>query len=159
MSISRPGVFYGQCSELCGVGHGFMPIVVEAVSFEKWLSLVRPEMPALVDESTDGTELVCEGDDVCVLPRGIKGELDLKEFLIENSDFPFKAKIDLREFFIDNPELAAQAGPLELNVVREYLKLHPELLRDPEYMRLHEQFYRDHSDFILLAAEAEVKDC
>jgi len=27
----RSGVFYGQCSEICGVWHGFMPIVVEAV--------------------------------------------------------------------------------------------------------------------------------
>merc|ERR1712190_702934 len=30
--IHREGVFYGQCSELCGTLHGFMPIVVEAVS-------------------------------------------------------------------------------------------------------------------------------
>merc|ERR1712160_141367 len=32
--IQREGVFYGQCSELCGTLHGFMPIVVEAVSPE-----------------------------------------------------------------------------------------------------------------------------
>jgi len=37
-SINRPGVFYGQCSELCGVLHGFMPIVIEAVDNEKFLS-------------------------------------------------------------------------------------------------------------------------
>ena len=37
-SIDRPGVFYGQCSELCGVLHGFMPIVIEAVDNEKFLS-------------------------------------------------------------------------------------------------------------------------
>jgi len=35
--IQRPGVFYGQCSEICGVYHGFMPIAVEAVSLEKYL--------------------------------------------------------------------------------------------------------------------------
>lgn len=38
---SRPGVFYGQCSEICGANHSFIPIVVEAVlleSFENWLS-------------------------------------------------------------------------------------------------------------------------
>lgn len=29
--INRPGVFYGQCSEICGVNHGFMPIVVCAL--------------------------------------------------------------------------------------------------------------------------------
>ena len=40
VEIKRPGVFYGQCSELCGPFHGFMPIVVQAVSlekFEEWL--------------------------------------------------------------------------------------------------------------------------
>nr|YP_009479494.1 cytochrome c oxidase subunit II [Pagellus acarne]AVV92442.1 cytochrome c oxidase subunit II [Pagellus acarne] len=40
---SRPGVFYGQCSEICGANHSFMPIVVEAVPleyFEKWSSLM-----------------------------------------------------------------------------------------------------------------------
>jgi len=35
--IQRPGVFYGQCSEICGVYHGFMPICIEAVSIEKYL--------------------------------------------------------------------------------------------------------------------------
>jgi heme/copper-type cytochrome/quinol oxidase subunit 2 len=40
VEIKRPGVFYGQCSELCGPFHGFMPIVIQAVSlerFEEWL--------------------------------------------------------------------------------------------------------------------------
>lgn len=36
--IQREGVYYGQCSELCGVLHSSMPIVVEAVSIEKFLS-------------------------------------------------------------------------------------------------------------------------
>nr|ABX45143.1 cytochrome oxidase subunit 1/2 [Heterostelium pallidum] len=35
--VKRPGVFYGQCSELCGVDHGFMPIKVKAVSVSKYL--------------------------------------------------------------------------------------------------------------------------
>jgi cytochrome c oxidase subunit 2 len=34
--ITRPGVFFGQCSELCGVNHGFMPIVIEAVSIDEY---------------------------------------------------------------------------------------------------------------------------
>nr|WNH21182.1 cytochrome c oxidase subunit II [Calotomus carolinus] len=40
---SRAGVFYGQCSEICGANHSFMPIVVEAVPlqyFEEWSSLM-----------------------------------------------------------------------------------------------------------------------
>ena len=38
--IQRMGVYYGQCSEICGINHAFMPIVVEAVSeyeFMEWL--------------------------------------------------------------------------------------------------------------------------
>nr|QXF29930.1 cytochrome c oxidase subunit II [Chloeia pocicola] len=37
----KPGVFYGQCSEICGANHSFMPIVVEVVdfpSFTNWVS-------------------------------------------------------------------------------------------------------------------------
>lgn len=40
--IKREGFFYGQCSELCGVNHGFMPISVQAVdynTFVKWIRL------------------------------------------------------------------------------------------------------------------------
>jgi cytochrome c oxidase subunit 2 len=36
--VQREGVYYGQCSELCGVYHGFMPICIEAVSLEKYLT-------------------------------------------------------------------------------------------------------------------------
>nr|WQF69410.1 cytochrome c oxidase subunit 2 [Bostrychia moritziana] len=39
--IKREGLYYGQCSEICGVNHGFMPIVVEAVrlpNYVAWLS-------------------------------------------------------------------------------------------------------------------------
>nr|AAS67194.1 cytochrome oxidase subunit II [Pipra pipra] len=40
---TRPGIFYGQCSEICGANHSFMPIVVESVpltDFENWSSLL-----------------------------------------------------------------------------------------------------------------------
>nr|YP_010125566.1 cytochrome c oxidase subunit II [Friesea propria]ABV02143.1 cytochrome c oxidase subunit II [Friesea propria] len=38
--VNRPGLYYGQCSEICGANHSFMPIVVESVSslsFLKWM--------------------------------------------------------------------------------------------------------------------------
>lgn len=35
--IKRVGIFYGQCSEICGVNHGFMPIAVKAVTFEEYV--------------------------------------------------------------------------------------------------------------------------
>lgn len=45
----REGVYYGQCSELCGVDHGFMPIAVEVVSkerFAEWVASKGGHMPA-----------------------------------------------------------------------------------------------------------------
>lgn len=36
--LKREGVYYGQCSEICGVNHGFMPIVVKGVSMNKFSS-------------------------------------------------------------------------------------------------------------------------
>nr|YP_010146916.1 cytochrome c oxidase subunit II [Amorphoscelis hainana]QQP01145.1 cytochrome c oxidase subunit II [Amorphoscelis hainana] len=41
--FNRPGVFYGQCSEICGANHSFMPIVMESTSttdFLKWISQI-----------------------------------------------------------------------------------------------------------------------
>nr|QOV03337.1 cytochrome c oxidase subunit II [Nebrioporus depressus]QRV62579.1 cytochrome c oxidase subunit 2 [Nebrioporus elegans] len=38
--MNRPGLFYGQCSEICGANHSFMPIVIESVPtkmFIKWI--------------------------------------------------------------------------------------------------------------------------
>ena len=35
---NREGVFYGQCSEICGILHSSMPIVIESVSLEKFLT-------------------------------------------------------------------------------------------------------------------------
>jgi cytochrome c oxidase subunit 2 len=37
--IKRTGVFYGQCSELCGFGHSFMPIVVESVTLDEFINV------------------------------------------------------------------------------------------------------------------------
>jgi len=44
--VDEPGVYYGQCSELCGQGHAFMPIAVEAMTeanYEAWLGEAREE--------------------------------------------------------------------------------------------------------------------
>jgi len=42
--VDEPGTYRGQCAELCGKGHGFMPIVVQAVSqedFTKWVAMEK----------------------------------------------------------------------------------------------------------------------
>jgi cytochrome c oxidase subunit 2 len=46
--IKREGVYFGQCSEICGVNHGFMPIVVEAVSMENFLTWKKCRLTAPV---------------------------------------------------------------------------------------------------------------
>uniref|UniRef100_A0AAU6PX71 Cytochrome c oxidase subunit 2 n=1 Tax=Macrophiothrix sp. TaxID=3135532 RepID=A0AAU6PX71_9ECHI len=46
VEISRPGVYYGQCSEICGANHSFMPIVIEAVPqqlFYAWCESITEE--------------------------------------------------------------------------------------------------------------------
>jgi cytochrome c oxidase subunit 2 len=41
VKVKEKGVYYGQCSELCGVNHGFMPIAIEVVSKEDFLNWVE----------------------------------------------------------------------------------------------------------------------
>lgn len=61
--IDREGTYYGQCSELCGTNHGFMPIEVQAVSreeFNDWVlqqtaSLDLEEPPVLLPIDGEGT--------------------------------------------------------------------------------------------------------
>ena len=42
--INRPGLFYGQCSEICGANHRFIPIVVERVNSESFLNWVSRDL-------------------------------------------------------------------------------------------------------------------
>lgn len=41
--LERPGLFWGQCSELCGPYHGFMPIIIETVSLDKFIQYMLEE--------------------------------------------------------------------------------------------------------------------
>ena len=63
--ISVPGVYRGQCAELCGKDHGFMPIVVRAVpraEFDAWLAERKAE--------TTPAEAATAGDPVAPPPEG-----------------------------------------------------------------------------------------
>ena len=47
INSSRPGVFYGQCSEICGANHSFMPIILEIIPiprFLEWTSIINNKM-------------------------------------------------------------------------------------------------------------------
>ena len=53
-TIEKPGVYFGQCSELCGDKHAYMPIVVEAVSperFAEWVKFKGGKMPGSEPEA------------------------------------------------------------------------------------------------------------
>lgn len=45
--IKRDGIYYGQCSEICGVNHGFMPIVVRGISKDNFVSWISSKLDNL----------------------------------------------------------------------------------------------------------------
>jgi cytochrome c oxidase subunit 2 len=54
--INEEGTYYGQCSELCGTGHSYMPIMVKAVSkaaFEDWVAEAQEEFAAVKPDRND----------------------------------------------------------------------------------------------------------
>jgi cytochrome c oxidase subunit 2 len=51
--VEKPGIYRGQCSELCGKDHGFMPIVVDAKTpedYAKWLADQKAKLAAMVED-------------------------------------------------------------------------------------------------------------
>lgn len=50
--VEKPGIYYGQCSEICGVSHGYMPIEIRAVpneQFEEWVKLMKNDSTKAMD--------------------------------------------------------------------------------------------------------------
>nr|AAS13594.1 cytochrome oxidase subunit II [Papilio erostratus] len=39
--INRPGIFFGQCSEICGANHSFMPILIESISIKNFINWIN----------------------------------------------------------------------------------------------------------------------
>jgi cytochrome c oxidase subunit 2 len=58
--IEKPGVYRGQCAELCGKDHGFMPVVVEAIpeaEFQQWVANMKAKNPATAQAASGGQTL------------------------------------------------------------------------------------------------------
>ncbi len=76
--IKEPGVYYGQCSELCGVKHGYMPIAIEARSradFNKWLlskggALSKPKAESAAAPAPAAAAPAKEGAPAAPAPAG-----------------------------------------------------------------------------------------
>lgn len=68
--VEEPGIYRGQCAELCGKDHGFMPIVVRAVEqdeYDAWIAEKREEARAayeIVGKEWTMDELMAEGEAV-----------------------------------------------------------------------------------------------
>src|SRR3990167_1898891 len=86
--IEKPGIYRGQCAELCGINHGFMPIVVQAVSeveFEQWVAQqTKVETRVIKTQSVPAdqmklarTELMAKGraqyDQICAACHKVHG--------------------------------------------------------------------------------------
>ena len=54
--VDEPGVYYGQCSELCGARHGYMPIAVEALPMEQYNAWVRAQGGTVAGAEEEGVE-------------------------------------------------------------------------------------------------------
>jgi cytochrome c oxidase subunit 2 len=82
--IDEPGLYRGQCAELCGKDHGYMPVVVQAVSqedFDKWVSLQKDKASAAeasAGKTWSKDELMEKGKTVyasaCAACHGANGE-------------------------------------------------------------------------------------
>lgn len=68
--VEKPGTYRGQCAELCGVGHGFMPIVVEAMppkQYDDWLQAqktILAETAAASSKTYTLAELKSHGEEI-----------------------------------------------------------------------------------------------
>jgi cytochrome c oxidase subunit 2 len=83
LEIDKPGIYRGQCKELCGRGHGYMPVVVRAVpeeEFKTWVVAKKDEQQATAasaDKVWTKDELMAKGGEtynkvcaVCHQPNG-----------------------------------------------------------------------------------------
>ncbi|HEX6013063.1 MAG TPA: hypothetical protein VFY87_14920, partial [Geminicoccaceae bacterium] len=63
-NVQEPGTYYGQCSELCGVNHAFMPITVEAVTreqFDAWVQEAQAKFARVGEEGMSVADAVAPG--------------------------------------------------------------------------------------------------
>ena len=84
INVDKPGTYRGQCAELCGIHHGFMPIVVEAVpedKYKQWLASKKQELAvaaAGADKEWTKEDLLANGKAVyeknCVVCHQANGQ-------------------------------------------------------------------------------------
>ncbi|QUL39223.1 cytochrome c oxidase subunit II [Erythrobacter sp. JK5] len=68
LTIKEPGVYYGQCSELCGTRHAYMPIAVEALPPEEFAAWVRAQGGTMPGEEAAAPAEEAPADDAAAEP-------------------------------------------------------------------------------------------
>jgi len=104
-SVDKPGIYRGQCTELCGKDHAFMPVVVVAMEqkdYDAWFATKNiPDLSPTVDESHDelmknGAEVYAKNCATCHMPdgTGIPGAFPaLKGSSVVNGDINAQANL------------------------------------------------------------------
>ena len=67
--INKPGVYYGQCNQICGINHAYMPIAVEALpkaEFERWAAQAKQKFAAAPQ---DGAVRVAQAGEAAVAAK------------------------------------------------------------------------------------------
>ena len=75
MRVPHPGTYYGECNQICGVNHAFMPIKVVVLSqddFQKWLSDAKTKFSSLDKPRDNATQVAAADQAPAVLPVGDK---------------------------------------------------------------------------------------
>lgn len=124
---TQEGIYRGQCAELCGKDHGFMPIVVNVVSrgeYDEWLAVKQGEaaqIKELMAQTFTLDELVERGKGVydrsCLACHGAKGEGGVGAAIAGSSVALGEVKEHLRIGIDGVPGTAMQAFGGQLNDV------------------------------------------
>ncbi len=107
-TIDKPGVYFGQCSELCGARHGYMPITVAAVdkaTFDSWViakggsakGAAPAVAPAAPTPGTPAAEAPTPGTTGPVTPAETKGVATEETKLMANSTDPVAAAAPVKK--------------------------------------------------------------
>jgi cytochrome c oxidase subunit 2 len=62
--VSREGVYFGQCSEICGAHHGYMPVAVEAVPPGDYLDWIVGQLPAIEEPEVSSPDIAVNPDSI-----------------------------------------------------------------------------------------------
>jgi cytochrome c oxidase subunit 2 len=61
-NVEKEGTYYGQCNQICGVNHAFMPIVVQAVSKDNFAKWIADKQKAASNDAAPGAPVKLAGE-------------------------------------------------------------------------------------------------